>query len=142
FSSNVSTTLTGEDYQATRHDTRLADAGGRARPAFLVSRRRCSIAGASSVSAQRQSQFPLARPGTFMRASLPRLSTSCRGATVSAARDDQARASSAGTTWASVSSLRSRSPQTLRRRSADSSRYQPRVVALSCVPVYTTVLLV
>ena len=42
-------------------------------------------------SVARQRQFPSERPGTFIRVSLPKLSTSCNGATVSAATDDHAR---------------------------------------------------
>src|SRR5262245_1675911 len=38
----------------------------------------------------RQRQFPLGFPGWFIRASLPRLRTSCSGAIASAATDDHA----------------------------------------------------
>jgi hypothetical protein len=41
-------------------------------------------------SGQRQRQLPAARPGTFIRASVPRLSTSCSGAIASAAFEDHA----------------------------------------------------
>jgi hypothetical protein len=42
-------------------------------------------------SVQRQRQLPSALPGWFIRASLPRLRTSCNGAIASAATDDHAR---------------------------------------------------
>src|SRR5262249_25346859 len=50
----------------------------------------------SNSSATRQRQLPSALPGWFIRASLPRLRTSCSGAIASAATDDHARPSSAG----------------------------------------------
>ena len=50
-------------------------------------------------SVQRQVQLPSARPGTFIRASGPRLSRSCRGAMASAAADDHARRINSRETW-------------------------------------------
>ena len=47
-------------------------------------------------SVARQFQFPLGRPGVFMRASFPKLRRSCNGAMLSAALDDQARRIRAG----------------------------------------------
>src|SRR4030095_3421698 len=52
---------------------------------------------ADSVSSvQRQRQFPSVVPGWFIRASLPRLRTSCNGAIASSAADDHARPNKAG----------------------------------------------
>ena len=50
-------------------------------------RRRRAIAGVSAPRSNRQRQFPSVLPGRFIRASLPRPSTSCAGTIASAARD-------------------------------------------------------
>ena len=63
----------------------------------LVKARSHSIAGADSRAwGQRQRQLPAVRPGTFIRASAPRLSTSCSGAIASAALEDHASSVNAG----------------------------------------------
>src|SRR5262249_9793315 len=50
---------------------------------------------ASISSVHRQPQLPPGRPGTFIRAALPRLSRSCNGAIARAAGDDHASLTSA-----------------------------------------------
>src|SRR5262249_28186515 len=98
-----------------------------------------SKAGAHSLSAAaRQRQFPSARPGTFIRASAPKLSTSCSGASVSAATDDQASRTSDAAASLLCPEGRFRYCQRFHRWPSDNSSNQPRVVLLSCVPVYTT----
>src|SRR5215469_7973651 len=58
----------------------------------LVSSDSHSKAGAESISGEhRQDQFPSARPGTFILAPLPRLSTSWSGVIASDACDDHAK---------------------------------------------------
>src|SRR5262245_311408 len=58
---------------------------------LLVNSRSESKAGTDNISSvARQVQLPSGRPGTFIRASRPRLSRSCRGAIASAAIDDHA----------------------------------------------------
>jgi hypothetical protein len=58
----------------------------------LVRSRSRSSAGSDSMSSvQRQRQFPSARPGKFIRASVPRFSTSWSGTMANAATDDHAR---------------------------------------------------
>ena len=64
---------------------RAALAFGNRFDAFVRSRTCSTVALKSSSSVQRQRQLPSARPGTFIRASVPRLSTSCSGAIASAA---------------------------------------------------------
>src|SRR5262249_19874827 len=66
----------------------------------------CSAAGASVAAVTRQRQFPCALPGWFMRASLPRLSTSCSGAIASAATDDHASPSKPGAASSTVPVVR------------------------------------
>ena len=62
-----------------------------------VSARSHSKAESDSIcSCSASASCPRALPGTFIRASFPRLSTSCSGAIASAAIDDQARLISAG----------------------------------------------
>ena len=87
-----------------------------------------------------QHQLPSRLPGTFIRASLPRLSRSCNGAIASAAMDDHARRTSSGAASPSLPACRFRYRHILRRCESDDSSYQPRVVLLSWVPVYTTAL--
>ena len=53
-------------------------------------RRRLASAGVSAPRSSRQLQFPFVIPGRFIRASLPRPSTSCAGTIASAARDEYA----------------------------------------------------
>jgi len=48
------------------------------------------------LSVDRQRQFPSDRPGTFIRASLPRFSKSCSGLIASAATEDHANSINAG----------------------------------------------
>src|SRR5208282_1148605 len=48
-------------------------------------------AGVSMSSVHRQRQLPSARPGRFIRASLPRLRRSCNGVIANAATDDHAK---------------------------------------------------
>src|SRR5438128_1628187 len=77
------------------HDATAIDAS--ARDQAWVKSRSDWNAGADSISSvQRQRQLPSAFPGWFIRASLPRLRTSCNGAIASAAADDHARPSKAG----------------------------------------------
>jgi hypothetical protein len=55
------------------------------------SNRECKAEPESISSVQRHAQLPSARPGTFIRASAPRLSRSCSGAMAMAAIEDHAR---------------------------------------------------
>src|SRR5882724_556204 len=57
---------------------------------FVKSRSHSKAALDNMSSVARQRQLPSARPGTFIRASLPRLSRSCNGAIAIAAADFQA----------------------------------------------------
>jgi hypothetical protein len=71
-----------------------------ARFELLVNSRSEWKAGADNISSvQRQLQLPSGRPGTFIRASGPRLSRSCRGAMARAATDDHARRIKSQATW-------------------------------------------
>src|SRR5215469_11598954 len=64
---------------------------------FLVKSRSHLKARSESISSVlRQDQLPSARPGMFIRASLPRFSKSCSGAIASADTDDHARHINAG----------------------------------------------
>src|SRR5262249_31069674 len=83
----------------------------------------------------RQRQLPRGLPGWFIRASLPRLRTSCNGAIATAAFDDHARPSNAGAASAPVPGARLRQRHRLLRSASGKSSYHPRVVGLSCVPV-------
>src|SRR2546428_439978 len=74
-----------------------------------VKSRRDWTADADSISSVlRQRQLPSALPGWFMRASLPRLRTSCNGAIASAATDDHARRNKTGATSSLLPVARSR----------------------------------
>src|SRR5262249_10008616 len=99
--------------------------------AAVNSRNSSSAGPASSCSVQRHRQLPSARPGTFIRASRPRLRTSGSGAIARAAMDDQARRISAGAASRLLSSERLSALQKLRRWSFGSSSYHSRVVGLS-----------
>src|SRR5215813_15063889 len=101
---------------------------------FVKSRKR-SKAGVDNISSvERQRQLFSGLPGTFIRASLPRLSRSCNGAIASAATDDHARLSNAGATSAPVPGARLTHRHRLVRSESGKSSYHPRVVGLSCVP--------
>ena len=105
----------------------------RARPDVLVSsanqRKACSDA---ALSAQRHRQLPCARPGTFMRASAPRSSTSCSGAIVSPAADGHAeRISAAAIPWLSIVADQPTYFRTSCFWPSGSASNQPRVVLLS-----------
>ena len=63
---------------------------------FVRSRKRPKAESDNICSVQRQRQLPLARPGTFIRASCPKFSKSCSGAIARAAAEDQANPISAG----------------------------------------------
>src|SRR5262245_17147501 len=96
-----------EDDRSWGHDVASVDAPARAeaRVRFFSE----SKPGADSISSlERQRQLPSALPGRFMRASSPRLRTSCSGAIASAAADDHASPSSAGATSAALPSARFR----------------------------------
>jgi hypothetical protein len=97
-----------------------------------------NVWGASTCGIARQRQFPSGSPGTFIRPSRPRLSTSCNGAMASAARDDQARRINSGAaSRISPSGLPVWDQKRLCSRSLRFSNHS-RLVALSWVPVYTT----
>src|SRR5215471_1911638 len=114
----------------------VAAIAGSPRAETLVRSRNDSSADPDSWSAvTRQRQFPPALPGWFIRASLPRLRTSCSGAIASAAAEDHARPSRAGAASALVPVARSRWRHILPRSASGKSSYHPRVVGLSCVPV-------
>src|SRR5215813_11389709 len=75
----------------------VAAIAGSPRAETLVRSRNDSSADPDNWSAvTRQRQLPPGLPGWFIRASLPRLRTSCSGAIASAATDDHAIPSSAG----------------------------------------------
>src|SRR6202022_3384240 len=110
------------------------------RPEVVASSRSPSRAGpASACSVQRQRQLPWARPGTFIRAPRPRLSTSCRGASVSAAMEDHARPISAATASRPSPPERFTQLQKFRRWSSGRSSYHSEAVALSGAPESTAV---
>src|SRR4030095_7306633 len=105
-----------------RHDAAAIEAPGRGMSATTdraearVSSSSDEKADAESISAvQRQRQFPSARPGWFIRASLPRLRTSWRGAIASPATDDHARRKRAGAASAALPAARPTGPPSLRR---------------------------
>src|SRR5262245_17604392 len=107
-----------------------------ARAETLVRSRKDSSADPDGWSAvTRQRQLPPGLPGWFIRASLPRLRTSCSGAIASAATDDHARAINAWATSAAVPGARLAERQRWPRSVSGKSSYHPRVVGLSCVPV-------
>ena len=62
------------------------------------------------LSVKRQRQLPFDRPGTFIRAPVPRSKTSCNGTTVNAATDDHASSISAGAASALFTRRRLRYP--------------------------------
>src|ERR1051326_5994636 len=109
---------------------------------FAISLSRVCSSSVSAWRVIRQRQFPLGRPGRFMRASLPNPSTSCTGTTtVSATEDISARMSAQ---WMSAepaaryrranarSSSMSASVRTL---SPPALFHHPTTVSLSCVPL-------
>jgi len=130
-------TLLGRGYEATL--AARSRSGARRDPGRLelvVSSRSDSKAAGDSVSAvHRQRQLPSARPGTFIRASSPRLRTSWNGAMARADADDHARPSSAGATSRLSPVVRRRYRHSRRRDASGRPSYQPRVVGLSWVPV-------
>ena len=119
------------------HDTGSSTARNRFE-CFVRSRSQSNALSESISSVLRQRQLPSARPGTFIRASLPRFSKSCNGAIESAATDDQAICikARAGSFLSALN--RFTYFRTFCRWSSDNSSNQLRVVGLSCVPVYTT----
>src|SRR5439155_1202156 len=131
--------LAGQEDDGSRdHDAAAIEASVRGfsrppdRPEALVKSRSDSKADADRmVSVQRQRQLPSALPGWFIRASLPRLRTSCNGAVASAATDDHARRNKAGAASALVPPVRFTYRHRLRRSASDRSSYHPRVVGLS-----------
>src|SRR6516165_555132 len=106
--------------------------------AAVRSRSRSKSVGSSISLVVRQHQFPSEEPGVFIRASAPRLSTSCRGAMASAATEDHACWSNSLVMDLASPSPRCRQPRTFLRSSSGKASYHPRVVLLSWVPVYTT----
>jgi hypothetical protein len=86
-----------------------------------------SISGADKMSSgQRQRQLPSARPGVFIRASAPRLSTSCSGTTASAAPEDHANSINAGAASLPRPSRRFISRQRVCRWASGNSSYHSR----------------
>ena len=114
--------------QVGRRRQRLSEAG-RVRPLRSVAARsRAASASVSCPSPSCQRQLPSAMPGRFMRASLPRPSTSCAGTIASAARDESA--SSISDQCGSAGSR-----PVAARALASSESHQPTAVSVSCVPV-------
>src|SRR5581483_2309551 len=101
------------------------------RPSAVASRSRAARSSVSAPRCRRHRQFPCTRPGRFIRASLPRESTSCAGTIASRARDAIAtlispQAGSRGSRPVACCFLRDRLSN------------QPAAVSVSCVLVYTT----
>ena len=94
-------------------------------------RSQSKAAGVSIAGVHRQRQLPSASPGRFMRASLPRLSTSCKGAIASAAAEPHATSTSAGATSPRPMAGRFSDFHTSCWKEAGKASNQPRVVALS-----------
>src|SRR5437660_1923223 len=90
-------------------------------------------------SVKRQRQLPSGWPGTFIRPSLPRFNTSWRGAIATAATEVQANSMNACAATPLLIPRPFKEAQTRSCWSAANSSNQPRVVGLSCVPVYATV---
>jgi len=83
----------------------------------------------------RHVQLPVARPGMFMRASLPRPSTSCAWTIARRAGEEYARRISDHHGWRSRTPARSICDLAAARTSSGSDSHQPRSVSLSCVLV-------
>src|SRR5262249_39070249 len=101
---------------------------------LVSSARDCKYGPVSSSSVQRHAQLPSVRPGTFIRASAPRLSRSCSGAMARAAIEDHANCIRLQATSRLYVGGGFKYRHTFCRWSSGSSSYHARVAALSCVP--------
>lgn len=80
------------------------------------------------------------QPGMFMRAEVPRPSRSCSGMIDRAATESSVKRIISQTASSASPGDCCRYRQKISRSCSERDSYQPRVVSLSCVPVYTTLL--
>ena len=94
----------------------------------------------SKSSGARQLQFPVEEPGRFVRDSDPKFSKSCNGVIATAAAEHHAIRINSSAILVLSQSGRFNTARILSRSSTERLSNHPRVVLLSCVPVYTTAL--
>src|SRR3974390_3112506 len=93
----------------------------------VKSRSHWKVEVANIFSVTRQRQFPAEVPGTFIRLSVPRSNTSCKGAIVTAATEDHASSISAGAASALSTNRRLRQVHKVCLCESDDRSYHSRV---------------